>query len=443
MDNTSKYIVAIDPGTTKVVGIIGKKNGDSMVDILALAEKSLRKGSVHRGQMHNVSDVAAVTEDVISELLKKAGLENYSIKSANTSLNNYNVRTLQATVTLNLPGDVKVTDADLYSLKDDALEKIPEKYEVIHIQPQEYLSDGIVDINPDGTMPRCLEGRYKVICCLKDVMRSFETCFGKDFKNNIFIGSVAGAAASLRLEEKNKGVVYIDFGAGTTSLCIYKDNILRYVAVLPFGGNNITEDLKDYYNDENIAEKEKVVKGNAIHYTAGRSFDEMKELSEEYKKTNDIIVARIEEIVSNIWAQIKYSGIQNLAGGIVIGGRGSSLTGLDRLLEEKTKLNVRHANPVEKISFKTDGIVLDEGHMTGIGLILLGDTDIDYIEEIKKKVQENPEQPTIFEEDIPYEKKEKEKVSYTKTNSPQKHKKKSILKDIGKSFGGFLFGDEN
>jgi cell division protein FtsA len=264
------------------------------------------------------------------------------------------------------------------------------------------------------------------------------------------LGPLASAEAVLKPEDKSKGAVVVDFGAETTSVCVYKGNILRYMAILPFGGRSITMDLGQMNLDEDEAENLKLEKGTAIHYTEQVDPEEQKAfletLSESDKLANDIIVARIEEIVDNIYAQISYSGIepQKLTEGIIITGGASQLPGIEILLEKRTQMSVRVGNPAQNIAVVADGIELTPKDSLCVGLLLLGNENCCAILESKAKpmekqdfVQEQTLGGGFDDSQIPHH----EETS-TKTQKPPKTPKPP-KKAKGFSIFSKLFDDED
>jgi cell division protein FtsA len=297
------------------------------------------------------------------------------------SLNGYTIRTVDVSSTTYLSGEELVNERHLDELSDDAQSQVPDNLDVMDIFTQEFLVDGKIDIHPVGSMPQRVEGHYKIVGGKAAILKGLDTCFERiHLQYETILGPVASAEAILRPEDKSKGAVAIDFGAETTSLCIYKGNIVRYIAVLPFGGNNITKDLLQLNVDEEEAEKFKLDKGTAIHFAEQKNDDsednELEKLSDFDKEANDIIVARIEEIVENIWAQIRYSGIepQKLTEGLVLTGGASQLRDLTELLRKKTDMPVRIGHLGQDILSEHSELYFKPENAQCIGLLLLGKT---------------------------------------------------------------------
>ena len=377
MNGVSDYIVAIDLGSTKIIGSLGKKESDGKIRILSMEQVPVNT-EVSRGVIHNIEEVSKSVVDLI-QLLSDNEASICKIDQVYVGLNGYTIRTEDVSSMICLSGDELLNEGHLDELSDDAQTQITENLDVMDIFTQEFLVDGKLDLNPVGSMPQRVEGHYKIVGGKSAILKNLETCFERiNLQYETILGPVASAEAILRPEDKSKGSVAIDFGAETTSICIYKGNLVRYVAVLPFGGSNITKDLLQLNIDEEEAEIIKLDKGTAIHYSeqiAEDSEENMLEKMSDFDKTaNDIMVARLEEIVENIWAQIRYSGIDplKLTEGIVLTGGTSRILGLTELLKKKTDMAVRIGKSGQYLVPESADLYGEPGYSLAIGLLLLG-----------------------------------------------------------------------
>ncbi|MDP4277112.1 MAG: cell division FtsA domain-containing protein, partial [Bacteroidota bacterium] len=318
---------------------------------------------------------------------------------------------------------------------------VPEGLQIVDVFPQEFMLDGKIDVNPVGTMPELVEAHYKIAVCQPFIFKNLDACFeslGIAFEP--VLGPLATAEAVLKSEEMAKGVVVINFGAQTTSVCVYKGNIVRYISILPFGGDNITKDLEYLNIEEGEAEKYKIESGSAVHLEDvaddEEEVNELDKLSTFDKEANEIIVARAEEIVENIYAQIRYAGIepQKLTEGIIMTGGTSDLSGLSELLSKKTGMAVRKASPGQQLVNLT-GIDMNQEDALCLGLLMLGKADC-CIEWKQKPEPEKIVQEPVIEGFEPEAKKE-----VVKTKNPPKPKEKR-KNPIG-GFWNKLFDDED
>lgn len=391
MNPVTELIIGIDLGSNGLKGVLGKKNSRG-VEVIALQQIPVFSG-VRKGVIHNIEVVSNGIKELINILISSVPYRGI-VKKVYIGLNGYSIRTLDINSATSLSGEEILSDEHLDTLADQIPEKVPDMLEIIDVFPQEFIVDGKIDVNPVGSMPTKVEAHYKVVVSKPVIFKNLNTCFEKlDVQYDQLLGPIAGAEAVLKSEEKSKGVVVVDFGAETTSVCIYKSNVLLSVSVLPFGGANITKDLTYLNIDNDEAESIKIEKGSAIHYSENIVEDpdgEPQLPGEEEKEISEVIVARTEEIIENIYAQIRYSGaeLQKLKSGIVITGGASQLKGLDVVLSKKTGLSVRSGNPCQNISVLRDGLIVEPGDSQTIGLLLLGKTDCCIEEPVIEKIVE-------------------------------------------------------
>lgn len=429
----SDYVVAIDLGSSKIVGCLGKKEANGRIRILAIEQKPF-KTEVRRGIVYNIEEVSRSIEDMV-QLLSDGREHSCKIDQVYVGLNGYTIRTLDVSSTTYLSGDELVNEGHLDELSDDAQSQLPENLDVMDVFTQEFLVDGQSDINPVGSMPKRVEGRYKIVGGKNSILKNLETCFGRiDTNYECILGPLASAEAILTNDDKAKGSVAIDFGAQTTSICVYKGNLVRYISVLPFGGDNITKDLLQLNLDMDGAEKIKLLKGTSIHYTQTnpeQSENELEKMSDFDKEVNDIVVARMEEIVENIWAQIRFSGIepQKLTEGLVLTGGASQIEGLDQLLAKKTGMPVRMGKVSQYVLSEINDKYNKPNLALTIGLLLLGHEGCCSVPpppEVKKVeepvLQTLDFEPVVKEEPVVSKKKIKE------PKGPKKNRFSSILK---------------
>jgi cell division protein FtsA len=436
MSSVTELIIGIDLGSTCMTGVLGKRVPGGTA-LLALSQVPVVSG-IRRGVVHNLEEVSRGVQDLLDNLLNKSGYK-CKIEQIYIGINGYSIRTIDVTSATTFSGDEILNDIHLDSLTDEVEGKVPDSLDIIDIFPQEFIVDGKVDVNPVGSMPTNVEAHYKVVAGKPIIFRNLDATFDRmHLRYEQILGPMASAEAILVSEDKSRGVVAVDFGAETTSICIYKGNVVRYISILPFGGSNITKDLLQLNIDEDEAEKLKLESGTAIHFAdvkRSEDQDSMTSLLKDFEKeTNEIMVARVEEIIDNIYAQIRYSGaeIQKLIAGIVITGGASQLPGLDILLSKKTGLAVRIGNPLQNIASKPDEIIIEPGDSLAIGLLLLGKPGCCSATEPVLKPQET--QDTVKPQTI--DRSEDEEI---KKDKPKKNKPKNADKSGG-IFSGFIKG---
>ena len=374
--------VGLDIGTTKIVAMLGTKNDYGKLEIVGVG-KSKSQG-VHRGVVNNITQTiqsiqaAAQEAEVISG--KKitsvvVGIAGQHIRSLHHS--DYITRT---------NADEVIDETDIERLKNQVfkLVMLPGE-EIIHVLPQEYKVDGQAEIKePIGMYGGRLEANFHVVVGQVSSIRNIARCVksaGLDF-GGITLEPLASADAVLSQEEKEAGVALIDIGGGTTDLAIFKDGIIRHTAVIPFGGNVITEDIKEGCSIiEKQAELLKIKfgsawpgenKDNEIVSIPGLRGRDPKEIT--LKNLSKIIHARVTEIIEQVYAEIKNYGHEEqkkkLIAGIVLTGGGSQLKHLKQLVEYITGMDTRIGYPNEHLAGDTDKSTASPLFATAVGLLM-------------------------------------------------------------------------
>ncbi len=336
MEN-GNYSVGLDIGTTKIVAIIGKENEYGKIEILGIGRsKSL---GVHRGVVNNITQTIKSIQQAVEQAEANSGLK---IGSVVVGIAGQHIRSLQhSDYITRIDSEEVINEDDLDKLCNQVykLVMLPGE-EIIHVLPQEYKVDGQAEIKqPMGMYGGRLEANFHVVVgqvsSIKNVGRCIKSA-GLDL-GNITLEPLASANAVLSQEEKEAGVALIDIGGGTTDLAIFKDGIIRHTAVIPFGGNVITEDIKEGCSIiEKQAELLKIKFGSAwpgenkeneIVSIPGLRGREPKEIT--LKNLSKIIHARVVEIVEQVYVEIKNYGHDDqkkkLIAGIVLTGGGSQL----------------------------------------------------------------------------------------------------------------------
>ncbi|MGB5227096.1 MAG: cell division protein FtsA, partial [Eudoraea sp.] len=241
----SNYSVGLDIGTTKIVAIIGKENEYGKIEVLGIGRsKSL---GVHRGVVNNITQTIKSIQQAVEQAEADSGLK---IGSVVVGIAGQHIRSLQHSDYITRANSEEViNEDDLDKLCNQVykLVMLPGE-EIIHVLPQEYKVDGQAEIKqPIGMYGGRLEANFHVVVGQVSSIKNIGRCIksaGLDL-GNITLEPLASSDAVLSQEEKEAGVALIDIGGGTTDLAIFKDGIIRHTAVIPFGGNVITEDIKE------------------------------------------------------------------------------------------------------------------------------------------------------------------------------------------------------
>ncbi len=380
--NQENYSVGLDIGTTKIVAIIGRKNEYGKIEVVGLGRsKSL---GVHRGVVNNITQTIQSIQQAVSEAEADAGTK---IEKVVVGIAGQHIRSLQHSdyiTRANAEEVIDQDDLDKLNAQVYKLVMLPGE-EIIHVLPQEYKVDGQAEIRePIGMYGGRLEANFHVVVGQVSSIKNIGRCVksaGIDLAN-ITLEPVASADAVLSQEEKEAGVAMIDIGGGTTDLAIYKDGIIRHTAVIPFGGNVITEDIKEGCSIiEKQAELLKIKfgsawpgenKDNEIVSIPGLRGREPKEIT--LKNLSRIIHARVVEIIEQVYMEIKNYGHEDqkkkLIAGIVLTGGGSQLKHLKQLVEYITGMDTRIGYPNEHLAGDSNEEVTSPLYATGVGLLM-------------------------------------------------------------------------
>jgi cell division protein FtsA len=375
----SDFVVGIDIGTTKIAVLIGRRNEFGKLEILSFGKAP--SPGVNRGVVTHITPTVEAIKVAVKEAEEKAGL---TIRSANVGIAGQHIRSVQHRgVKIRESLEDEINQADCEALRLDMYKLVMQPGEkIIDVIPQEYIIDnesGIV--NPVGMSGVRMEANFHIIIAQIAAVNNIRRCVeraGIDVLD-ITLEPLASAEAVLHEEEKEAGVALIDIGGGTTDIAIFQDNIIRHSAVIPFGGNVISEDIKEGCSIiRKQAEQLKVKFGSAL--TLENRDNEIvsipglrgrppKEIS--VKNLARIIEARMTEIIGQVYYEIKNSGYENkLTAGIVITGGGAQLKHIRQLFNFITGMDTRIGYPNEHLATDHEDLV-SPTFSTGVGLVLL------------------------------------------------------------------------
>ena len=381
-----KIIVGLDIGTTKICAVVGRKNEFGKLEVLGMG-KAVSDGVI-RGIVTNIDKTVNAIQRAIEEAEEQAGID---INVVNVGIAGQHIKSSIHHGSITRPSsDDEITVSDVNKLTNDMYRiVIPPGSEIIHVMPQDYIvdyEDGIRD--PVGMSGVKLEADFHVITAQTNAINNINKCVrraGLEIEN-LILEPLASSLSVLSEEEKEAGVCLVDIGGGTTDIAVFYDNIIRHTAVIPFGGNIITSDIKQgRMVMSHQAELLKTKFGRAISEEAspneivsipGLRNRPPKEIS--VKNLAHIIEARMEEIIEMVHTEIITAGYdQKLAGGIVVTGGGALLTNLKQLFEYMTGMDTRVGYPNEHLGKSKVEMVKSPMFATTIGLVLSGYRAID------------------------------------------------------------------
>lgn len=391
----SPIVVGLDIGTTKICVTVGRRKGKNKIEVLGVGRAE--SSGVSRGVVANIQK----TVNSIMQAVEEASAQsNVDIKVVNVGIAGQHIKSIQHRGILTRKDDSEITRLDIERLIEDMYKLVlPPGEEIIHVLPQEFTIDNEPRIaDPIGIAGRRIEANFHIISGHVNAVKNIKKCIDNSSLEvqELILEPLASSEAVLDEADKDAGVVLVDIGGGTTDLAIFHEGIIRHTAVIPLGGNIVTEDIKQGCSVlRNQAEQLKVRFGSALAdenkeneviCVPGLRGRDPKEIS--VKNLAYIIQARMEEIIEHVYYEIKSSGYENkLIGGIVITGGGAQLKHLVQLVEYITGIDCRIGFPNEHLA-KNDELpknVFDELksplYATGIGLLIKG------IEEEEKKIE--------------------------------------------------------
>lgn len=377
----NEIVVGLDIGTTKICAIVGRKNENGKIDILGLGRT--HSDGVSRGVVTNIDKTVSAIQEAIDQASSKSDV---AIKIAHVGIAGQHIKSLQHRgIIVRNDGEQEINKDDTDRLVNDMYKLVMQPgEEIIHVIPQEYIVDnehGIKD--PVGMAGVRLEGNFHIITGQITAAKNLYRCVKKSGLqvSDLILEPIASSDSVLLEEEKEEGTALVDIGGGTTDIAIFKDGIIRHTAVIPLGGNILTEDIKHGCNImRKQAEKLKTDYGHALADEAkeneiisipGIKGRDHKEIS--LKNLAYIIQARLEEIFEHVYYEIKSSGYEkSLIAGIVLTGGGAQLKHISQLVEYVTGMDTRVGYPTEHLSKGMIEEVKSPMYATSIGLVMSG-----------------------------------------------------------------------
>lgn len=395
MANQNEYVAAIDLGTTKIVSIVGKKNANGKLQIVA--HSKTQSTGIKRGVVLNIEETVTSIQKTVEEVQLKSGI---ILGDVFVGIAGQHIRSVRNRGYINRDSDDVIGFDDVQKLIDDMF-KIPTDVgeEILHVLPQNFIVENESGVkNPIGMSGRRLEANFHIVIGKTSSAKNIERCVDRvGLKvNDLILEPLASAEAVLTDDEKEAGVVLVDIGGGTTDVAVYYEGIVRHTAVIPFGGNVITNDIKEGCAIlPRQAESLKIQFGSALGDLApddkivtipGISGREPKEIS--FKSLAYIIQSRMEEIIDTVYFEIENSGFaEKLSAGIVLTGGGALLKHLSQLVKFKTGYDVRIGYPSEHLAADFSEEINQPSFSTAIGLVLKGFEQLDTLKRISPDEQ--------------------------------------------------------
>lgn len=376
---TTEFIAAIELGSSKITGVAGRKSSDGSMQILAYAQED-SSTFIRKGVVFNLDKTAQSLTSIINQL--EGELKN-SIARVYVGIGGQSLRTVRNVISRELEEETKITEELVNSIGDENIAIPVVDMDILDVAPQEYKVGNILQASPIGLIGNHIEARFLNIVARSSVKKNLENCFAQARIDiaDLLIAPLVTANAVLTESERRSGCALVDFGADTTTVSVYKNNILRFLTVLPLGGNSITHDITSLQLEEEEAERLKITYGDALYEEEADSEEPAlctlsdENLTIELDGLNNIVESRAEEIIANVWNQIQLSGFDDkLLAGIVLTGGASALKNLDEVLRKRTKVEKTRIakSPRNTVHASGDLLKKDGSQNTIFGLLFEG-----------------------------------------------------------------------
>ena len=398
-----EFIVAIELGSSKMTGIAGKKNLDGSIQVLACVKED-SSSFIRKGVVYNIDKTAQCLTNIISRLEKQL---KTGITQVYVGVGGQSIRSIRNLISKDLPGGTQVTQDMVIELMDSNRNmKYPDQ-EILDAAVQEYKVDSQYQLDPVGIQCSRIEGNFLNILQRKAFYKNLNKCFETAEINvaEMYLAPLALADSVLTEAERRSGCALVDLGADTTTVSVYSKNVLRHLAVIPLGANNITKDIASLQMEESDAEKMKLkyasafTDNNDIDNNMKYSIDQDRQV--EVRKFIEIVEGRLEEIIANVWCQIPEEYCDKLLGGVILTGGGANLKNIEKAFQNYTHIDkIRIAKFVtQTITSSIADINAHDGMMnTVLGLLAKGDincagSDLDYSNDLfaSQRPQVTPE----------------------------------------------------
>lgn len=340
MATEDNFIVAIELGSSKVTGVAGRKQPDGAIQVLAFAQEPSTT-FIRKGRINNVSKM---TQCIISMREKLEQKMQKSVSRVYVGIGGMGMHTVANTVARHFDSKVEITQEMVDAISDENRTSASADRDILESVPQEYHLGAQTTIDPVGILADSIEGHYLNIVANSSVREEIRNCFRTAGVTiaDLPITVQALADSMLTEPEKRSGCVFVDMGAETTSVAVYKNNLLRHLAVIPLGGANINRDIMSLQIEDDEAEELKLKYGSAVQdgdSDAHKPIALRDGRTIAYDEFMGLVEARVEEIVLNVKNQISLSNydVSQLIGGLIVTGGAANIRNIDKAFTRDTK----------------------------------------------------------------------------------------------------------
>lgn len=399
--NEEIYIAA-DLGNSQIRMMAAKRDENGLLDILCMEECKPKENVIQHGIVKNSSEAAFAISNLSKKLTNRLN-NRHRIVRIYLSVNGRSLRTIRHRIERSFDEPTKITKAELADLQKEAWEIQSDNLRVYDITAEEYGIDSDTLFDPEGAICSKIEANYLVACALPSLHSNLQKCIDHQQTIDDFIPILAPRAIADAVsthQERNNGCAVINIGAATTTVTVYHDGILRNMAIIPFGGQHITNDLQHLGLTAEAAEKIKCSHSSILHgddndfqiKITGRAGNE-----DSYFKPSEIngaIRARLDEITELCLNEIHRSGYSaKMECGIILTGGGSKLKDIALYMEGKTGIAVRPGSHAHNLSKASQETYSDAGYALLTGILLNADKPCTQPEETFNQTKNKPHTP--------------------------------------------------
>lgn len=371
---SKNFIVAIELGSTKITGIAGQKNHDGSFTVNAVVKED-STACIRKGVVYNADKTVQCITNVITRLKTAMKTE---IAQVYVGVGGQSIHSVRNVMVKDLADSALVTADMVNELMDNNRAMQYKDFEILDVVAQEYKVDNQYQLEPVGIECSHLEGNFLNILQRKKHYHSLNNCFDRAGVKiaEMYLAPIALADGVLTDTEKRSGCMLVDMGAETTTVLVFNKNILRHVAVIPLGGNNITKDIASLQMEESDAEIMKLRHASAYtdnnEIDASVSYNIDNERKVESRKFIELVEGRVQEIVQNVWHQVPEELTDKLVAGIILTGGASNMKNIDEAFRNHTHIaKVRIAKNVTfKVHSSSTDVTASNGMMNTILSIL-------------------------------------------------------------------------
>uniref|UniRef100_A0AB33JV27 Cell division protein FtsA n=1 Tax=Prevotella sp. GTC17262 TaxID=3236797 RepID=A0AB33JV27_9BACT len=374
----AEFIVAIELGSSKITGIAGRKNLDGSISVLAVVKED-STACIRKGVVYNIDKTMQCLTNIIARL--KTTLKS-EIAYVYVGVGGQSIRSIRNNIAKDFIDETIITQEMVNELMDTNRNMEYPDQQILDAATQEYKVDQQLQLDPVGIQCRRLEGNFLNIIWRNSYYRNLNKCFEKSgiAIADMYLSPLVLADSVLTEAEKRTGCVLVDLGADTTTVSVYFKNILRHLAVIPLGSNNITKDITSFQMEDKEAERMKLKYASAYTDNADIDATLMLPIDQDRQVENrrfvEMVEGRVEEIIENVWYQVPSEFTDKLLGGIVLTGGGSNMKNIDVAFRKYTHIEkIRIAKFVTTtINSSNSDINAKDGTMnTALALLVKGD----------------------------------------------------------------------